>query len=437
MPVTSIEQTYWQGISHLTQETLYTFHGATTHQKQSLWYPPEQDTAYSEKTDDHDLALELRSLIHHSVQDRLTDARTAISLSGGTDSAAVWGTIRNLAKQGSNRANGVRPVSQLFTGLVTDERSAIEQHEAFHGIAVNKIDLSQTDILEEIPALADSMKFLVSANYFYYPAFFSFVARQGYTQLFTGFGGDNWLEPFLLNLEDQWRKHHHLTTIIQAFRGYEWTRDKSLKGSLRRAASLTFLAEGSPLRHLYSRLKPPAYPHYLHSRHHDLIDQARHCLTEHRAQHGLYRSALINELTSFNGQTIPQLQKLSASYGVTLQNPLMDKRLIEFAFRLPPERLSSNPPRPKWLFRKAMSDLLPPKIRDAPRKAELDATKLCTVSFARALGPVSEWRLTQLGIIDSAHVSEIVENAEKTTGILPYKYAELSAAEHFLRSAFP
>jgi asparagine synthase (glutamine-hydrolysing) len=53
---------------------------------------------------------------------------------------------------------------------------------------------------------------------------------------------------------------------------------------------------------------------------------------------------------------------LGQAYGLEVRDPTMDRRLIEFCLRIPPEQFQS-PGTPRWLMRRAMRGLLPDVVR--------------------------------------------------------------------------
>ena len=63
------------------------------------------------------------------------------------------------------------------------------------------------------------------------------------------------------------------------------------------------------------------------------------------------------------GAPYSYFSRLASLYGMEVSYPFLDVRIVDFLLRTPPDALYTNG-RPKALVREALSDILPPAIRD-------------------------------------------------------------------------
>jgi asparagine synthase (glutamine-hydrolysing) len=84
-----------------------------------------------------------------------------------------------------------------------------------------------------------------------------------------------------------------------------------------------------------------------------------------------------------------ELNKTAAPFGIETRHPFWDRRLVEFCLALPPEQ-KLHQGWPRWILRRAMTNILPDEIQWRVGKSNLSA------NFARSLFLFERERLKEI-----------------------------------------
>lgn len=424
-------RTYYQGISRILPGRLYRFApGKKRATIQPLWQPPDTETIAPSQQNQAERAAELRMLIDQAVERAIPGGNTGLSLSGGLDSGSLWGTIRHLAAQGSHRAASTSAFSQTFPGQTCDESRIIRLHETFHGVAVEKLDVSTFRNTDFIRTLTERLDYIVAPNAYYYEPFYRFVHKQGCGTLLLGIGGDEWFEPSQFHLGDIWKSGRRIEAFMAAWKGNQWTRRRNPGANLRRAFKLTLAREGSWPRHIYNQLrKPPAWLHPAwHEVYHDMLAmKEQSCL-----ENGIRRSRLLTALDWFATYGMAPNQQFAAGHQLDIRHPLMHRSLIEFGFRTPPDLLVYPDNEPKALLRRAMRNRLPGAILSHPSKPNFNIPGVNDLGLLGMVPAARHWHLSEAGIVNPSWLA--TQLARPARSQLPPELSNLVTTEIFLET---
>ena len=363
---------------------------------------PEQTTSYTDgaRRSDADYAEELRHLSRQAVKARLpTSGRVGTHLSGGLDSSSVTvHAARELAAQG-------RPPPLAFSWLpavAAPHRGLVPQPQELEYRLVQAVcDQEHLQVFHQSPSAEDILATLrqdaalpgahVHLNE---DVTQRAAAAQGATLLLSGWGGDEGVSfngrggNAQLLLQGRWRQLlanrggnepalKFLATILLRLAHPELA--DALRLSLRRAGPRrrwlidpAFARQAKPL--------PQPVPRLVGMR---------------QTQLRLLQS----------GELAERMEGWAASgarRGIEYRYPLLDRRLLEFALRLPPEQFRhQGHQRP--LMRRAAVPLLPPEVSQHIDKADPVRFTAVRDAFAAAL-PLAHQRLERrTGSLARAH----------------------------------
>ena len=97
-----------------------------------------------------------------------------------------------------------------------------------------------------------------------------------------------------------------------------------------------------------------------------------------------------------------ELNKTAAPFGIETRHPFWDRRLVEFCLALPPEQ-KLHQGWPRWILRRAMTNILPDEIQWRVGKSNLSA------NFNRSLLAFERERLEQVLVRDPTLIEEYVD----------------------------
>jgi asparagine synthase (glutamine-hydrolysing) len=366
----------------------------------------------SHPSDPAEAALELRDLLGRATVERLSGGTTAVWMSGGWDSTAVF-AAGQYALPASDRSR-LRPVSISYPeGDPGREDELIREVAARwdaepHWIESDAIPL--LDGLEERAALADEPP---AHLYELWNRELARGARAiGASVALDGCGGDNLFQVSDVVLAD----------LLRTGRLVEFAR----RARARRGAGWKYLARAGVLPLLPDavlrageRVAGRRIPrHYME---HPAAPWLRR---EFMVQHGLRERAL-DTLRATRGESLAQTENMlyvsapawswAGGYmrsallqeGVEARSPLLDVRVVEFALSRPvSERTDWS--ETKILLRRAMEGLLPATVL-APRARRTGSTAGFSARRMREAYPVllrrlfgQPLRLAELGVVDPA-----------------------------------
>jgi asparagine synthase (glutamine-hydrolysing) len=400
---------------------------------QRHWQPPIESP---DRRPLADAAAELRELLDAAVRERLdADGRTAVSLSGGWDSTAVYASARAIG--GDALAVSISyPLGD--PGREDETIEAVTRHwdSSPDFIAVDDIPL-----YGDWQAEAARRRLPFAHAYEHWNRALSRrAAQRGARVLLDGVGGDQLFQVSEIYLADLLRGGHlvDLAREVRARSGpndrlrtlYRWAIRPNLPSGL--ADRIARLRGLPPPPNYLDRLPPPWFlrrfllGHGVMERDHatrPATTASSHVLREAQAYFGL----------QFYPRVFALLSRFAAEEGITLRSPLMDERIVRFALRRPwSDRVRGA--ETKRSLRLAMRGRLPDAVL-APRPHRTGTTNGYMMREMRRAGwPVAEallpdMRLVEIGMIEPTRYRRAWER------ILQYDDDELAARLFFTLQA--
>jgi len=329
-------------------------------------YPQDEAAAAPAKTSLPDVMDELYSLLKESVKLRLiSDVPLGAFLSGGIDSSAIVGLMREL---------GASPLKTFSIGFKDATYNELEharrivqrfdtEHEEFI-LEPQALDLTETLIRHLDEPLGD---FSIFPTYLV-----SKMARQRVKVILSGDGGDEIFggyEHYQAQKLARIPAMPALGRILRVASG--WLRPSEQKKGVwnkTRRFSQGFEYQGR-LRHLRwmmflsNQAKKSLYSDELKARLGG-IPRLRECppfsgLFSSLAGFDRINAELYLDLKAYLVDDIMvKVDRMSMAVSLEAREPLLDHKLVEFAFRLP-GRLKLHGLTTKWIFKKTMERLLP------------------------------------------------------------------------------
>ena len=299
------------------------------------------------KMDDCEISLELERLLRHSVRQKLvSDVPLGVFLSGGIDSSLITA----LAVEEST--DKVRSYSVSFDVAAYDEGAYARAVAEILGTDHLEIRFSTSSCLDEVDGITNWLDEPLADNSLLPSALISKHTKNHVTVALTGDGGDELFAgysryPWSIEF---WNRLKHLpralrkpmASIIECFSSDFYNRmgkAVTVQDLGARVYHYTHLMKAEDLDDLYRRiisqwhdpesimLRPPGRgspPPAL-----DFLD----ALT--RLQYKDVRGFLPDDI-------LTKLDRASMAYGLETRLPILDRRIVEFAFKLPRERLLTD-----------------------------------------------------------------------------------------------
>ena len=382
-----------------------------------FWYPA---TAPSKTPSDiGDAALELRSLLGVATLDRMGSGTTAIWMSGGWDSTAVFAAGQHALP--AEERSRLRPISisypegdpgreDEFIREVADRWSATP-----HWIESDTIPL--LDGLEERAATADEPP---AHLYELWNRELAKGTRAIDARVaLDGCGGDN-----LFQVSDVVMADHLRSGQVRKFATRARSRQKQGWKYLARAGILPLLPEtlvrggewaaGRRLPRHYMEMAPAPWLHPEFSRTHELRRRDLDVLNSVHADSHAQSENLLFVMAPAWSWAGGYMRSRLLQEGVEARSPLLDLRVVEFALSRPVEERSDGT-ETKILLRRAMNGLLPAAVL-APRSTRTGVTAGFSARRMRESYPVllarlfsEPMRLADLGIVEPARLREAAD----------------------------
>jgi asparagine synthase (glutamine-hydrolysing) len=388
------------------------------------WSPPPVDSTKASSFDDG--AAELRHLLACAVSERMApDGTTAVSMSGGRDSTAVFAAGQLALSTHQRDQNTLRPVSISYPeGDLGREDDFIRAVAERWGVPVHWLFVDDIQMLSgdaERAAMRDEPG---ASPYENWNVALAHGARAcGARILLDGDGGDQLFRTMDIYLADLLRTGQwiELTKELWAKRRlgrrhlFEMTVLPLLPNSS--VALLNRFQRGAQFQH-YLQFPLPPWLRSAFVERHDLVGRQLaflppRCSSQHEA--GLLQWYFTSAIFD-HAHRILQRRLLEA--GVDSRGPLMDERLVKFAFGRPrAERLSGLDD--KRLLRASMRGLIPDSVL-APRERRTGITiSYSRRSMKRDLPELfkalfrSPLMLAELGVIDTDQLKSSLERYEQ------------------------
>lgn len=402
--------------------------GATPTDRREYWMPPEEERPL-EDIPHEELAAELRVLLLQALRRTLPDRPSAVSLSGGIDSSAIWGLVSLLARDGDARAERCVPISLVFPGLACDERALVEVTCAATGAKGTIIECPDSVVADFDEHDVASVDAVFVPTMFGTDLVCGHAVSSGHPVVVLGIGGDEWLRGSPNYLIDLLRSGRWLAFLNDIWR----------------------LPDGGP-RARYRLIRSVVLPALLKSGFHrsGLADRpAWLSKTRWERVAGLNTECWRNTLSHLpegrrssygvlpayrSGRGVEQAEQGAASWGAELRNPLCDADVMSFGYRTPSRSLTGRGQRTKHLLRLAAGDVLPPAVRDRTQKVAFSSVFPKAVQELTPLADPAAWALVQRGVVERSELDNLARSVRLTSnGYQSFVLWKLWVAERVVR----
>ena len=345
---------------------------------------------------------ELESLLRNAVQRRMVaDVPVGAFLSGGTDSSLVVALMQ---------AQQARPVHTFTIGFPDDNYNeavhamAVARHLGTHHTELYVEPRDAMDVIPDLPLVYDE-PFADSSQL---PTLLvSRMARRAVTVALSGDGGDELFAGYT--------RYHWAELVRRRFLGLPRPARRALAaaidlppGSFWEAAALLLPRGRRPLRvgerasKLAAFLREPNAD-AMYRRQHTHWDEPGGLVRGGTERYGLlYDQALRTEFPDFvtrmqfldavtylPDDILTKVDRASMAVGLEARVPLLDHRVVEFAWRLP-KHMKLRGGETKWLLRRILSRHVPPYLFERPKMG----FSLPLAAWLR--GPLRDWAETLL-----------------------------------------
>lgn len=379
----------------------------------AYWSPPTDIAQRRAPLDD--AADELRELLAAAVRERMAPSgATAISLSGGWDSTAVYGTAQAVARRPGEPVRSIHAVSISYPeGDPGREDELIHQVTAHWRATPDLIDIASIPLFDDAAAEAARREQPFAHTYERWNRALSRRARAaGARVILDGVGGDQLFQVSDIYLADLFRTGRWLELAKQARirSGGHVTAVGLWRWAVRPVLPTPVLRAMATLRRM------PMAPHYLDRLppfwfRADALERLGVMERERVSRPSLPTQSMVLAEShaylrfAFYPRIFNLLHRFAMEEGVELRSPLLDERVVRFAVRRPWSDRADGA-ETKRLLRRAMRDLLPAEVL-APRPRRTGITSAYFLRELRRRGPAAmahvlrEPRLAAVGVLDT------------------------------------
>ena len=412
------EDTCYRAVRALPDGCSLTWQRGSAARITRFWFPPEVREQRRPRFDD--AAEELRALLIGATAERLAPReRTAISLSGGWDSTAVFGAGQEaLAQRAARSAYELRPVSISYPpGDPGREDELITSVAEHWNVPIHWIDIRQIPLFDR-----DQERAATRAEPFAHPyeMWHRALARGcravGARVALDGIGGDQ-----LFQVSDV-----YLADLLASGRWVALAREWRAKGLTGTGFRNFFRSAVQPALpsfalHLAARLRggrplvnylERQVPQWLRAdfvRRHALVERERALNPRRRGDSCAAHETRWYLTYPYFARIFGCVAALNAEEGVESRSPLYDQRVITFALSRPRVERSHGR-ETKRLLRHAMRGLLPdPVLAARPTRTGVTSgyfDRSMRDGFGLLSGLLDHPILEELGIIDAATLRE-------------------------------
>lgn len=373
-----------------------------------FWQPP--DRAAARRATLEDAAAELRALLEDAVRERLpADGRAAVTLSGGWDSTAVYGTARALGHEALAVSIGYPE------GDPGREDEFIAQVLGHWKAAGTRIDINDIPLFPDWRAAAARRALPFAHAYeMWNRALSRHAAGAGARVVLDGIGGDQLFQSSDIYLADllrtlQWGEALRQAKVRSGDQApwrhlLHWGVLPSLPRPL---VGLAARLRGHPPPRDYLERLPPRWFRRDFLARERILERERAAAPRRKARQFVLAESQAYLMFPFYPRIFALLHDFAREEGVELRSPLLDERVVRFALARPwSDRVDGN--ETKRLLRAAMRGRLPDAVL-APRSQRTGTTNAYFLRELRHAGwPVAQellpaMRLAELGIIEPSH----------------------------------
>lgn len=399
----------------------------------AFWQPP--DRIATRRDDLAEAARELRELLDDAVRERCTAGATAVSLSGGWDSTAVFATAQAVGHH-------VHPVSISYPeGDPGREDELIEMVARHWEVEPDFIDVDAIPLYSDWETEASRRDSPFAHAYEHWNRALARRARErGATVVLDGVGGDQLFQCGDIYLADlvrtlQWGElagqlRHRAAPGNRLRHLYSWGLRPNLPDGI---THLIARARGLPPARNYMERIPPRWFRRDFLQSHGVLARESGARPPRTARSHVLAEAHAYLRFAFYPRMFAHLADFARQEGVELRSPLLDERVVRFAIARPwSDRIDGG--ETKRLLRLAMRERLPAEVL-APRTHRTGTTNAYFLRELRRAGwPVAqrvlpEMRMAALGMIEPSHYRRAWEH------VLQHDDDELAARLFFTLQA--
>ena len=302
----------------------------------------------------------LKELLESSVRYRLiSDVPFGTFLSGGIDSSLVTAIAQNISSE------PVKTFSIGFTDSKYNESHYAKAVADYLGTNHYEFTVTEKDALQLIPELLDVYDEPYADSSAIPTMLVSKLARQHVTMTLSGDGGD---ELFMGYGAYNWAKRMN-NPLLKAFHHQLYSGFSLLGNKYKRAAQLFDYQKVSDLKsHIFSQeqnmFKRQEISSLLSAEFYKEFDLDEHYenlkLSPSEAQ------SLFDLNYYLKDDLLVKVDRASMKYSLETRVPILDYRIVEFAYNLP-EHLRLNGKTQKYLLKKVLYDYVPAHYFDRPK----------------------------------------------------------------------
>lgn len=398
--------------------------------REGCFWDPYASSLSNTATAQEVLTEQFSEVLQRAVLGALPAGDTALALSGGMDSSAVYALLCEAGRGGDERAAAVHSLSYIYPGFDCDEHAYVDAIHQHWGTIGCYHDLSEVDgrVLAddwvealEYPAVGgtSNQMFLLRDD----------LDAAGYKNVVMGLSGDVWMAIPRVAQADALRQGNLIKGLSEVARPHAVYLDRQ-PSLMRRLLTQMLLPQGNALR---DWLRPTTMPSWLGSQHHGLIEAFavhRHALSR---QHGYAKAALLLLWESYwrTSPTPINVMQALASRGIQLVDPLGSRSVIDWVLSTPMHRQSGRGP--KHLVREAMRGRLPESVRSKYLRTVHNADEQRKLPPQDDSLPGSEWLLGDLGVVNMDVLEQALAGDDQ---IAANKRRQILGMERYLRRHF-
>lgn len=321
------------------------------------WDVPDPSAQPAEKHSDEDWIRETRRRLEETVRMRLmSDVPLGMFLSGGVDSSAIAALIRKMVPTGPVKTFSVGYAEQQYSELAyaAQVASAI-------GTEHREVRVSMEDFFNSLPRLIWHEDEPIAWPSSVSLHFVSKLAAEHVKVVLTGEGSDELFggyERYRWNLLNQRALNVYRAVpggLRRSIRSFVAS-SSLIRADLRRKIGHTFVGCEDSVESIYLDSFYVAFPHSDPSAYSNFLNYYNR-----RPNSDLLPRMLYADQKTYLVELLMKQDQMSMSASIESRVPFLDHQFVEFSTRIP-AHLKIRGNTQKYVFKKAVEDLLPPEI---------------------------------------------------------------------------
>jgi asparagine synthase (glutamine-hydrolysing) len=330
-------------------------------------------------------------------------------LSGGVDSSSVVGMAQHLSREGLASGQGFETFSWIFPGMKCDESGYI-------GEVVRMWELQSNTVFPRVDAglfadeLRQSRYVTTDAIGLNVDARKRLMHARGFRVILTGLGGDDWLSGADNPYPDLLKGLQVRQVLAELGRD---TRELGRARAIRRFLGLAAETTGPLFRvrkALARRRDPRPWLTKAFRRQTALDDRCDSLFAARRFPSNAQRERYWFLANGWLPQGFEMSSWSSARYQVDFRHPLLDRRIIEFAFAIPEDCRRHNGEQ-KYLLRQAMKNLIPAAVFTRRTKSDFSHVMWELLDASGGESLFGRMSIADRGWVDTARLAGMCRNA--------------------------